>query len=58
MFNKAQTMDAGFVEAQKEANFDCFIFHDVDMIPINMCNFYQCEKDGVRHLGVSVNITQ
>ena len=51
-------MDAGFVEAQKFGDFDCFVFHDVDMIPINMCNLYKCEQDGMLHLGVSRNLTQ
>ena len=46
-------MDAGFVEAQKHGKFDCFIFHDVDMIPVNPCNIYRCEENGVRHLGIS-----
>ena len=53
IFNKAQTMDAGFIEAQKFGHFDCFIFHDVDMLPIHSCNIYQCNNTGVRHLGLS-----
>ena len=56
LFNKGLTMNAGFVEAQKLGQFDCFIFHDVDMIPINSCNIYKCDSEAVRHLGVSKDI--
>ena len=51
-------MDAGFVESQKLGNHNCFIFHDVDMLPVNLCNIYRCEEQGVRHLGISRDLEE
>jgi len=54
VFNKASLMNAGFMEARALANFDCFIFHDVDMLPLDDRNFYVC-SDQPRHVGSNVN---
>ena len=35
-------MNAGFLEARKSFQFDCVVFHDVDMIPEDDRNFYSC----------------
>ena len=35
-------MNAGYVEAKKLFQFDCVVFHDVDMIPEDDRNFYSC----------------
>lgn len=52
-FNKARVMNAVFNEISnnwhshqdKSARpFDCFVFHDVDMLPENDFNLYLCEK--------------
>ena len=32
-FNRAALMNIGFVEAIKMYDFDCFVFHDVDLVP-------------------------
>jgi hypothetical protein len=34
-------MNIGFVEALKIYDYQCFIFHDVDLIPENDNNIYQ-----------------
>ncbi|XP_030840708.1 beta-1,4-galactosyltransferase 5-like [Strongylocentrotus purpuratus] len=41
-FNRAMLMNVGFVEALNYTMFDCFIFHDVDHIPLNYGNLYGC----------------
>lgn len=40
-------MNIGFVEAQNLDNFQCFIFHDVDLLPENDGNLYSCPEDGM-----------
>lgn len=34
---------------------DCFIFHDVDMVPENDYNVYECHRNGPRHLSPAVD---
>jgi len=46
-FNKGAVMNAGFREVMKSGNFDCVIFHDVDMLPENDRNIYQCQDSPV-----------
>ena len=53
-FNKGALMNSGFLEVKKLFQFDCVIFHDVDMIPEDDRNFYSCVKSP-RHLGAYVS---
>ncbi|XP_042559454.1 beta-1,4-galactosyltransferase 1-like [Clupea harengus] len=53
-FNKARLMDAGFLEALKEYDYDCFVFHDVDIIPMDDRNTYKCFSQP-RHLAVALD---
>ncbi len=40
-------MNIGFKEAQKlQKKYECFIFHDVDLLPENDGNPYTCPEDG------------
>ena len=32
-FNRGLLMNIGFVEANKMDDYDCFVFHDVDLVP-------------------------
>ena len=32
-FNRAMLLNVGYREAEKMDSWDCFIFHDVDLIP-------------------------
>ena len=42
-------MNAAFAEVMKLNSYDCIIFHDVDMIPENDKNLYECGTQP-RHL--------
>jgi len=54
IFNRGSLMNVGFIEARSFADFDCFIFHDVDMLPEDDRNFYVCSSQP-RHVSVQVN---
>ncbi|XP_069778666.1 beta-1,4-galactosyltransferase 6 isoform X2 [Narcine bancroftii] len=41
-FNRAMLFNVGFVEAMKDLEWDCLIFHDVDHIPESDRNYYGC----------------
>lgn len=53
-FNRAMLMNVGYVEALKEQTFDCFIFHDVDLLPEDDRNLYTCPEQP-RHMSVAVD---
>jgi len=48
IFNRGSLLNIGFVEARRLAaedagcSIDCFIFHDVDLLPEDRYNFYAC----------------
>ena len=44
-FNKGLIMNSGFVEIMKQAQYDCIVFHDVDMIPEDDRNIYLCQNE-------------
>lgn len=44
LFNRAALMNVGFAEANSTDSFDCFIFHDIDQLPIDDRNFYSCSE--------------
>lgn len=47
-------MNIGFVESQKLHEYDCFIFHDVDLLPEDDRNLYTCPEQP-RHMSVAVS---
>jgi hypothetical protein len=54
-FNRGLLMNIGFVEALKEDNeWQCFTFHDVDLIPEDDRNFYSCPETP-RHMSSAVS---
>ena len=54
-FNRALLFNVGYVEALKDfPHWDCFIFHDVDHIPEDDRNLYQC-AEGPRLMAVAVD---
>ncbi|XP_046335978.1 beta-1,4-N-acetylgalactosaminyltransferase bre-4-like isoform X1 [Haliotis rufescens] len=54
IFNRAMLMNIGYKEALKDYDFQCFIFHDVDLIPENDKNLYTCPENP-RHMSVSID---
>lgn len=55
-FNRAKLLNVGYLEALKDHSWECFIFHDVDLVPENDHNLYTCDKQP-KHLVVGRNAT-
>lgn len=55
-FNRAKLLNVGYLEALKDHDWECFIFHDVDLVPENDHNLYLCDKQP-KHLVVGRNAT-
>ncbi|XP_033890011.3 beta-1,4-galactosyltransferase 1-like [Acipenser ruthenus] len=53
-FNRAKLLNVGYAEALKEYDYDCFVFSDVDLIPMDDRNIYKCFSQP-RHLSVSMD---
>nr|DBA28619.1 TPA: hypothetical protein GDO54_008947 [Pyxicephalus adspersus] len=53
-FNRAKLLNIGFIEALKEYDYNCFVFSDVDLIPMDDRNIYRCYSQP-RHLSVSMD---
>jgi len=53
-FNRAMLMNVGAAEALKQHDYQCFIFHDVDLLPEDDRNLYTCPIQP-RHMSVSVD---
>ncbi|KAK2141307.1 hypothetical protein LSH36_1123g00053 [Paralvinella palmiformis] len=51
-FNRAAMMNIGYLEASRDNYYDCFVFHDVDLIPEDLTNLYYCGRYP-RHLAVT-----
>ena len=46
-FNRARLLNAGFDISKKEQKWDCFMFHDVDLVAENDKNLYHCQENGI-----------
>ncbi|XP_065350214.1 beta-1,4-galactosyltransferase 1-like [Cloeon dipterum] len=54
-FNRAKLFNVGFAESLKaDRQSECFVFHDVDLLPQKLSNIYACSTNP-RHMTVSVN---
>lgn len=55
-FNRGLLMNIGFLEARKmsEDYWECFIFHDIDLLPEDERNLYTC-SDMPRHMSAAVS---
>ena len=47
-------LNVGAAEALKQYDFQCFIFHDVDLLPEDDRNLYTCPTQP-RHMSVAIN---
>nr|KAG5694877.1 hypothetical protein BaRGS_029494 [Batillaria attramentaria] len=53
-FNRAMLLNIGAVEALGLWDFQCFVFHDVDLVPENDRNLYSC-PEMPRHMSAAVD---
>ncbi|XP_067423932.1 beta-1,4-galactosyltransferase 2 [Emydura macquarii macquarii] len=54
-FNRAKLLNVGFLEALKdEDDYGCFIFSDVDLVPMDDRNLYRCYEQP-RHFAVAMD---
>lgn len=54
-FNRGKLFNIGFVEMEKRFPADCYIFHDVDLIPTSLNNMYACTIHP-RHMSSALDI--
>ena len=47
-------MNIGFIEAMKDDDYDCVVFHDVDLLPEDDRLLYRC-TDTPKHLSVAID---
>ncbi|XP_046348978.2 beta-1,4-N-acetylgalactosaminyltransferase bre-4-like [Haliotis rufescens] len=48
-FNRGLIKNIGYLEAKARCHFDCFTFHDVDLVPESERNTYWCGTNAVHH---------
>ncbi|MCL4159154.1 UNVERIFIED_CONTAM: hypothetical protein GTU68_021386, partial [Idotea baltica] len=53
-FNRGRLLNVGFVESLQDGPFDCFIFHNIDLLPKDGRHLYHCSFMP-RHLVVTPN---
>ncbi|XP_052244832.1 beta-1,4-N-acetylgalactosaminyltransferase bre-4-like isoform X1 [Dreissena polymorpha] len=53
-FNRGLLMNIGYQEALRDYDYQCFIFHDVDLLPEDDRNLYSCEQSP-RHMSVAID---
>ncbi|KAL8575035.1 hypothetical protein ACOMHN_063567 [Nucella lapillus] len=53
-FNRALLLNIGVLEASLRDLYTCFIFHDVDLIPLHDLNLYRCGEQP-KHFAVGIN---
>nr|XP_022315993.1 beta-1,4-galactosyltransferase 4-like isoform X2 [Crassostrea virginica] len=54
-FNRGFLFNVGFKEALKDSDYECFILHDVDLLPENDYNTYTCSTDHPKHLTAGID---
>lgn len=54
MFNRGKLLNVGVLESLALYDYQCFVFHDVDLVPADDRNVYTC-PEYPRHMSVSIN---
>jgi hypothetical protein len=56
-FNRALLLNIGFIEANRDSNdeWDCYVLHDVDLLPEDDRNMYTCEGSAF-HLSRRIDV--
>ena len=55
-FNRGALLNVGFKQGKLLGDFDCFVFHDVDVMPMHEQNLYACPALGhPRHMAVAMD---
>jgi predicted glycosyltransferase involved in capsule biosynthesis len=54
LFNRGSLMNVGFLEASAVQKWDCFIFHDIDLLPKDQNTTYRC-YDMPFHMANAIN---
>ncbi|XP_063365891.1 beta-1,4-N-acetylgalactosaminyltransferase bre-4-like [Cydia amplana] len=44
-FNRGKLLNVGFLESQNVSHWQCFIFHDIDLLPMDERNIYSCPHE-------------
>lgn len=53
-FNKPIIMNAAFIYAFEQDNYNCYCFHDVDLVPEDDRNMYSCGRNP-KHMSVGID---
>ena len=48
-------LNVGFAEAMMDFNYTCVIFHDIDLLPMNETNLYNCPAALPLHMSARVS---
>ncbi|PIO72046.1 N-acetyllactosaminide 3-alpha-galactosyltransferase [Teladorsagia circumcincta] len=54
-FNRGKLLNVGYMEAKKLYGWECYVFHDVDLLPEDDRNLHTCPSNNPRHLAVAMN---
>ncbi|XP_077557173.1 beta-1,4-N-acetylgalactosaminyltransferase bre-4-like [Haemaphysalis longicornis] len=52
-FNRGALFNVGYLESTRRYDYQCFIFHDIDLVPADDRNVYTCPKQP-RHMSVRI----
>jgi hypothetical protein len=56
LFNRGLLFNIGYKEALKIHEFDCFVLHDVDLLPESLKNNYLCDQNYPIQMATSISI--